>query len=95
VGLGLFLATLAMAGWVAFNSFRPPKHQPEDQLRSWLSITVPAVLLGLCTHLAVDHLTGEINTTITWMVVAIGAILLHLRRAETGVERGRIAVASS
>jgi O-antigen ligase len=87
VGLGLFLATLAMAGWLAFSSFRPPKNQTEDQLTSWLSITVPAVLLGLCTHLMVDHLTGEINATITWMVIATGPILLRLRRAETGLER--------
>lgn len=98
VGLGLFLVTLAMAGWVAFSAFRPPKDsETETQLMGWLSITVPAVLLGLCAHLAVDHLNGEINATITWMICAIGPILAQLARTETGLERhnGSIAVAST
>ena len=47
---------------------------------NWLSILITGGLFGTCGHLFADNLSGEINSTMLWVVMAMGLALYRVRQ---------------
>lgn len=79
VGLGLFLFTFAWAAWAAFRTFRV---QDPDSLLNWLSVGIPATLVGVGVHLSADQLAGEVNALLIWITAGMAMALTFLRQRD-------------
>jgi hypothetical protein len=80
IGTVFFTSVFIMAIVASIRSFTPN----HDNIKvNWLSVLINGGLFGTGAHLFIDNLSGEINTTMAWILAAMGLALYRVRQPHT------------
>lgn len=92
-GLALFLATMGLGVWMAWQSYRRygGRPEPENRSRAALTLALLAGLLIILSHGLVDAVTwGTKPAVLTWLLLALATVLyLNTETAPTAVPNAK------
>ena len=77
IGVLLFIWIFTSAVYHGVTAYHPNR---DYKMFNWLTIIIPASMVALGTHFAADHLSGEINTTLLWVMAGAALSLYRLKQ---------------